>query len=784
MKLIFKHRWLLPATLLALAASACAEGELTGTAPLESTGDLSAEMIAGYERYLDRAMSEAGESRGAYWQRDFSSPAPYEKSVAPNRERLRRILGAVDRRARPVRMEFVSGPDQPALVAEAERVQVFAVRWTVLEGVTAEGLLLEPRGAAVARIVALPDADQTPEDLAGRGKGREAFAKKLAEAGCQVLVPALIDRQCTWAGNPKIAMTDQAHREWIWRQAFEMGRHIVGFEIEKVEAAVDWLRSRDKAGEPPRPIGVAGYGEGGLIALGAAALDPRVQAALVSGYFQPREELWSEPIYRNVWSLLREFGDAEIASLVAPRSLVIEHSEGPLVECPPKADAARRKTAAPGALRPPAFAAVRAEVERARALSHGGDGREFGKIDFIAGDGGAPVEPGSDNACAALLAQLGVKANLAAGAGLKWLTETDPAARQQRQIAELESFCQQLLHRSEEARTELWKSAAPKSAGEWPQATEPLRQRLWNDVLGRLPDPTQPANPRARKLEERAAYTIWEVTLDVWPDVFAWGYLLVPRELKPGERRPVVVCQHGSGGRPASVIDEDEKSREWLYYRAYARRLAERGFIVFCPHNPYRNLPDFRQVQRKAHPLGLTFFSFIIGQHQRALGWLKSLPFVDAKRIGFYGLSYGGVSALRLPALLPDYSVSICSAAFNDWARKVVSNGFRSAYLFTGEHEMFSFDLAHTFSNAELAALIAPRPFMVERGHDDGVAPDEWVGHEYAKVRRLYARLGVPERTEIEFFNGGHSIHGEGTFDFLHRHLHWPKPPGAGGKAP
>ena len=40
------------------------------------------------------------------------------------------------------------------------------------------------------------------------------------------------------------------------------------------------------------------------------------------------------------------------------------------------------------------------------------------------------------------------------------------------------------------------------------------------------------------------------------------------------------------------------------------------------------------------------------------------------------------------------------------------------------------------------------------RGHHDGVAPDEWVAHEYARVRRFYAKLNIPEKTEIEFFNG------------------------------
>ena len=92
-----------------------------------------------------------------------------------------------------------------------------------------------------------------------------------------------------------------------------MGHNIIGYEVQKVLAAVDWLTR--EAGPTAAKIGVAGYGEGGLLALYSAAVDERIQAALVSGYFQPREKLWHEPIYRNVWGLLDRFGDAEIASL-------------------------------------------------------------------------------------------------------------------------------------------------------------------------------------------------------------------------------------------------------------------------------------------------------------------------------------------------------------------------------------------------------------------------------------------------------------------------------------
>jgi hypothetical protein len=95
--------------------------------------------------------------------------------------------------------------------------------------------------------------------------------------------------------------------------------------------------------------------------------------------------------------------------------------------------------------------------------------------------------------------------------------------------------------------------------------------------------------------------------------------------------------------------------------------------------------------------------------------------------------------------------------------------------MFTIEWEMPYFDMGHTFDYAELAYLMTPRPFMVERGRHDRVGRDEWVAHEYAKLAWLYAQFGLEDRTEIEYFNGGHTINGEGTFRFLHRHLNWPE---------
>jgi len=242
---------------------------------------------------------------------------------------------------------------------------------------------------------------------------------------------------------------------------------------------------------------------------------------------------------------------------------------------------------------------------------------------------------------------------------------------------------------------------------------------------------------------------------------------LIPRDGKPVDHRPCVVFQHGLEGRPSDTILGDHPA-----YHDVSVQLVEQGYVVFAPQNLYLFQDRFRTLQRKSNPLGRTLFSILVPQHQQIVRWLSTRPEVDAKRIGFYGLSYGGKSAMRIPALVPEYCLSICSADFNDWVWKNASTTSPYSYVWTNEYEIFEFGLGRSFNYAEMAALIAPRPFMVERGHFDGVAPDERVALEFAKVNRLYSTiLKSPKDCEIEWFDGPHTINGKGTFDFLARHL-------------
>ncbi len=753
--------------------------------PLTLQGDLSAQMVAGIDRFLARETEHSVAERQTFWQRNFSSRDAYEKSVQPNRERFRKIIGASDPRLPFTALEYLSDTEATAKIAETDAYTVFAVRWPVFEGVFGEGLLLQPKGKVAGRIIVIPDADQTPEMLVGLTPGitpELQSARRLAENDCEVIVPVLLDREDTWSGNRRLnRFTNQPHREWIYRQAYEMGRHVIGYEVQKVLAAVDWFDQKRSQGPESNnvsspKIGVVGYAEGGLIAFYSAALDSRISASLVSGYFDSRQHVWEEPIYRNVFGLLHEFGDAEIATLITPRGLVVEHSPSPNILGPPPSRDGRRG-AAPGKLSTPDYVAVKAEFKRAEALLQS-SGKDFAQIELISGTGGTPACPGSDRALIAFLKQLGLPVEQIRASGpipTNLRLQIDAAARQRRQVKQLEDHTQRLLRESEDVRGSFfWNTVKANSPQDWTVAVEDRKRYFHEEVIGRFSNPLFTSNPRSRKIRETPEWTMHEIVLDVFPDVFAWGYLTVPKGLKPGERRPVVVCQHGLEGMPASVVNEDPQSQDYNYYKAFAIRLAERGFVTFAPHNPYRGEDHFRVLQRKANPLKRSLFSIIIAQHNQILNWLSEIPFVDAKRIGFYGLSYGGKTAMRVPAIVDRYALSICSADFNEWIRKNVTVDSNYSYLFTGEYEMPEFNLGHTFNYGEMAALIAPRPFMVERGHQDGVAPDEWVAYEYAKVRRVYDRLGIGDRTSVEVFNGPHTINGVGTFEFLHKHLNQP----------
>lgn len=721
-----------------------------GTCPLTRGEDLALEQVKAMDQYLARLVAHmATERRQRIASIHFEYPASAHV-LAAHRSRFRELLALADRRyrPRPVRQEL----------GRTMRFSVVRRQWRLSPGLTVAALCLEPRRRGpVPAAVIVPGVNDLPEDLAGltdRLLLEEQVARRLAEDGTLVLCPYLVPREHVGRalGEPGDYLD---WRRRLWKLTTQVGRTLIGFEVDRVLACLDYLHAHLRVRKDA--IVVGGQSQGGLTALYAAAADERWAGAVVVNHFAPREGIWREPVDRAVWGQLVEFGDAEIAALIAPRRLII-------VGRPSGAG----------------LADVEAEFARAEEVY-----RHMGQADALT------LEDNSENALICYAQLLGLT-EVPVGKALAMQVADGRAVRDD-QRAEIESVCLQLVQESAERRQARWSNVDRSSTIAYRQTVEERRQAL-ADMLGLalFAPPNAPLNVETRLIYDRPEFRSYEVLLPVYDGLSLYGVLTVPTGLRPGERRPAIVCQHGAGSHCRYDILGLEPRDGSAAYHAIGSEHAIRGYVTFAPQGHFGHVrasrnqdlpPDLshlhncgpaghtQNIYRKAHSVRATDFGLYVRMHQRAVEWLRSLPIVDGDRIGFHGLSYGGYTALWVAPLVPEYRAVVCAGYLTDWAEKTTTPEHPNCYLWHNDDEMYNFDVLNHFNHGDLAALICPRPFMVETGLDDWVTPKEWVDQEYARVAALYADLGIPERTEIHWGKGGHQIFAERSYPFLDRWL-------------
>ena len=153
---------------------------------------------------------------------------------------------------------------------------------------------------------------------------------------------------------------------------------------------------------------------------------------------------------------------------------------------------------------------------------------------------------------------------------------------------------------------------------------------------------------------------------------------------------------------------------------------------------------------------------------------------IDAKRIGAYGISWGGRTVMNLAAL--DRRVAACaiSGHFNDLIPKMLASSPRStAYIDTPEDYAFFNDHFRLFNDADVVSLICPRPVFIEQGRKDTVAYWEASERAFQPVKEIYEKLGIGERAVYSIFEGPHEVRGVEAFAFFDRWLKPVAPPGS-----
>jgi dipeptidyl-peptidase-4 len=138
--------------------------------------------------------------------------------------------------------------------------------------------------------------------------------------------------------------------------------------------------------------------------------------------------------------------------------------------------------------------------------------------------------------------------------------------------------------------------------------------------------------------------------------------MLTPR-LEPGRRYPVIVDVYGGPGvqRVRNAWMGGGRANEG-YFR---QLLAQRGYVVFTLDNRGSGFRGTRFESALHRRLG----NVEVEDQVVGVEYLRSLPFVDAQRVGIFGWSYGGYMALRSLTLAPDYfQAGVAGAPVTDWA--------------------------------------------------------------------------------------------------------------------
>lgn len=311
---------------------------------------------------------------------------------------------------------------------------------------------------------------------------------------------------------------------------------------------------------------------------------------------------------------------------------------------------------------------------------------------------------------------------------------------------------------------------------DWKVWREGLRKKLV-ELLGGFPDRI-PLEPEILERKEFKDYIREKVIFNSAPKVSVIGYLLIPK----GCRLPApgVIALHGHGYGKDDIVgiweDGTERGIPDGYQKDFGLSLVKKGLVTFAieqacfgerrePEDIARDKyqSSCRRVSFWAMLLGKTVLGMRVWDVMRSIDYLETREEVDKSSIGVMGISGGGMTTLFSSALDERIKASVVSGYLNTFKDSILSIYHCECNYIPGilkYAEMY-----------DIAGLIAPRPLLIESGTKDNIFPIKGTEFAISKVKRVYELLGVPEKFEVDIFEGRHQISGRIAFDFLKREL-------------
>ncbi|HET7698610.1 MAG TPA: prolyl oligopeptidase family serine peptidase [Vicinamibacterales bacterium] len=114
------------------------------------------------------------------------------------------------------------------------------------------------------------------------------------------------------------------------------------------------------------------------------------------------------------------------------------------------------------------------------------------------------------------------------------------------------------------------------------------------------------------------------------------AYLFVPKNLDRARKHPAIVWVHGDGVN--QNYDGWHVQRNYAVYYSFHQYLLQKGYVVLAPD--YRGSIGYGSAWREGVYMDVGGNDF--KDAAMSADYLKTLPYVDANRLGIWGLSYGG----------------------------------------------------------------------------------------------------------------------------------------------
>jgi len=315
-----------------------------------------------------------------------------------------------------------------------------------------------------------------------------------------------------------------------------------------------------------------------------------------------------------------------------------------------------------------------------------------------------------------------------------------------------------------------------KTIEEWKEWRGVLKNKLI-ELLGGFPDRI-PLEAEVLERKEFDSYIRERIVFNSAPDVSVVGYLLIPKNVQfpvPG-----VVALHGHGYGKDDIVgiweDGTDRTIPDGYQKDFGISLVKNGFVTFAIEQACfgerRELEDIAKDKYQSSCRKASFWAMLLGKTvigmrvwdvMRAIDYLETRKEVKASSIGVMGISGGGMTSLFSSALDERVKAVVVSGYLNTFKDSILSIYHCECNYIPGilkYAEMY-----------DIACLIAPRALLVESGTKDNIFPIKATEFSISKVKKVYELLGVPDKLDVDIFEGRHQISGRKAYDFLKREL-------------